>query len=184
MRLFADDFFFKVFGILRFLLLRYYYYSKLQVKGIGLVGAGCDFRIYKNATINLGRKVILSNHVQVKSKGMLTIGNFCTINEYSRIIAHEKITIGDNVTIAKFVTILDHDHNFKFTGGTLQLKGYVTSPVAIGNNVWIADKCTILKGVTIGDNIVIGAHTLVNKDVPSNCVIGGSPYRIIRTFGD
>jgi len=52
----------------------------------------------------------------------------------------------------------------------------------VGNNIWIGDKCTILKGVTIGDNVVIGANTLVHKDVPSGVVIGGVPFKILKNI--
>jgi acetyltransferase-like isoleucine patch superfamily enzyme len=62
----------------------------------------------------------------------------------------------------------------------MKLDGYTTAPIKIGNNVWVGDKSTILKGVTIGDNVVVGANTLVNKDVPDNCVIGGIPFKILK----
>ena len=52
--------------------------------------------------------------------------------------------------------------------------------IKIGNNVWIADKVTILGGVTIGDNVIIGAGSVVNNDVPSNCIVAGIPANIIK----
>ncbi|MEL6141980.1 MAG: acyltransferase [Bacteroidota bacterium] len=114
------------------------------------------------------------------AKGQLNIGKKLGVNRYSRIVAHEEVNIGDNVTIGQMVSILDHDHDFFMENQQLQLSGYRTAPVNIGNNIWIGDKCTILRGVTIGDNVVIGANTLVHKNVPPNVVIGGNPFRILK----
>ena len=52
----------------------------------------------------------------------------------------------------------------------------------IGRNVWIGDKVTILGGVTIGDNVIIGAGSIVTLDIPSNSLAGGSPARVIRSL--
>ena len=57
-------------------------------------------------------------------------------------------------------------------------------PVTIGRDVWIGANCTILPGVTIGNNIVIAAGAVVTKDVPDNCVAGGVPAKIIREIND
>lgn len=111
------------------------------------------------------------------------LGDHVTINEYSRIVSHSIIEIGNCVTIAKFVTIIDHEHDYLFLDQSLVLGGYIASPIRIGNNVLIGDKVSILKGVTIGDNVVIACHSVVNKDVPSNCLVGGVPARVLKTLG-
>lgn len=116
----------------------------------------------------------------IYSKGKLRLGQNFGINSFSRIVAHDCIDIGDNVTIGQFVSILDHDHKYTFQQQNLVLDGYITAPIRIGNNVWIADKCTILKGVKIGNNVIIGANTLVNKNVPDNVVYAGNPARIVK----
>jgi maltose O-acetyltransferase len=56
------------------------------------------------------------------------------------------------------------------------------APVTIGNDVWIGGSCTILPGVTIGDNVVVGAGAVVTKDVPSNSVVVGVPARVVKTI--
>jgi len=124
--------------------------------------------------------VRFADNVEIQSQGKLTIGARTTVNNFSRIIAFEQILIGSNCAIASFVTILDHDHKYDFQDGSLQMEGYNTSPITIGSNVWIGDKCTVLKGVAIGDNVVIAANSLVNKDVPPNCIAGGIPVKIIK----
>jgi maltose O-acetyltransferase len=145
-----------------------------------MLGKGCGIHVFKHGSIRASGRIILNDHVMLYAKGKLQLGKNFNVNKYSRIVAHEHIEIGDHVTIGQFVSMLDHDHDYRFVGDQLQLDGYTTTPISIGNNVWIADKCTILKGVTIGNNVVIGAHTLVNKDVPDNVVIGGVPFRILK----
>lgn len=147
-----------------------------------MIGKNCGIHIFKNAEILCKERIIVDDNVMLFAKGQLTIGKRFGINRYSRIVAHEKITIGDHVTIGQMVSILDHDHHYELDNGKLILDGYKTAPIQIGSNVWIGDKCTILKGVTIGDNVVVAAHTLVHKDVPSGVVVGGSPFKILKTI--
>lgn len=145
-----------------------------------MIGKRCGIHIFKNGNITAKGRIIVNDDVMLYAKGKLTLGEQFGINKYSRIVAHEHIQIGNNVTIGQFVSILDHDHKYTFVGENMQLDGYITAPISIGNNVWIADKCTILKGVSIGNNVVVGANTLVHKNVPDNVVIGGSPFRILK----
>lgn len=148
-----------------------------------MIGKRCGIHIFKNGQIHCKGRIIVNDDVMLYAKGQLTLGGQFGINKYSRIVAHERIDIGQNVTIGQFVSILDHDHRYTFLGENMQLDGYITAPVQIGNNVWIADKCTILKGVNIGNNVVIGANTLVHKDVPDNVVVGGVPFKILKHLG-
>ena len=145
-----------------------------------MIGRGCGIHIFDNGKIICRERIIVDDQVMLYAKGALQIGKRFGINRYSRIVAHENITIGDHVTIGQMVSILDHDHQYEIVKEQLQLDGYKTAPITIGNNIWIGDKCTILKGVTIGDNVVVGANTLVHKDVPSNVVIGGIPFKILK----
>ena len=147
-----------------------------------MIGKRCGIHIFKGGKIICQGRIIVNDDVMLYAKGELKIGEKFGINKYSRIVAHEQITIGNNVTIGQFVGILDHHHHYSFAGENMQLDGYVTAPVSIGNNVWIADKCTILKGVKIGNNVVIGANTLVHKDVPDNVVVGGVPFKILKSL--
>lgn len=145
-----------------------------------MIGKNCGIHIFKKGKIICKERIIIADSVMLYAKGALRIGKQFGINQYSRIVTHEKIEIGNNVTIGQMVSILDHDHKYEKKEGQLQLDGYATAPIKIGNNIWIGDKCTILKGVTIGDNVVVGANTLVHKDVPANVVIGGTPFKILK----
>ena len=145
-----------------------------------IIGNKSGFYSKNSGKIHVGEKSFFFDNVEVQSRGLLKIGNNVHVNNYSRIVALEKITIGNNVTIAQFVSILDHDHKFEVINDQLVLDGYKTSPINIGNNVWISDKVTILKGVCIGDNVVIAANSVVNKNIPSNSIFGGVPARLLK----
>ena len=90
------------------------------------------------------------------------------------------ITLGDNVHITDGVKFITHD------GGTLLFRKYVpdleiTKPIIVGNDVYFGTESIIMPGVTIGNKVVIGAGSIVTKDIPDNSVVVGVPARIIKT---
>lgn len=84
----------------------------------------------------------------------------------------EKISVGRNTVIGYNTTILAHEY---------LIKEYRLGPVDIGSEVMIGANSTILPGITIGDGAIVSAGTLVHKDVPPGCFVGGNPMRIIYT---
>ncbi|MEH7479877.1 acyltransferase [Neobacillus drentensis] len=84
----------------------------------------------------------------------------------------EKISVGRNTVIGYNTTILAHEY---------LIKEYRLGPVVIGTEVLIGANSTILPGVTIGDGAIVSAGTLVHKDVPPGCFVGGNPMRLIYT---
>ncbi|OYR53902.1 hypothetical protein DJ73_06275 [Halorubrum sp. Ea1] len=87
------------------------------------------------------------------------------------------VEIGDNVKMTRGTTVLTHDYAWSVLrnkyGGIFGSAG----KVKIGDNVFIGNNTTILKNVEIGDNVIISSNSLVNDDVPSDCVVGGVPAR-------
>jgi acetyltransferase-like isoleucine patch superfamily enzyme len=93
------------------------------------------------------------------------------------------ITIGDNVHIVGGCNFVNHD------GGVLILRKdfpnlEITKPIVIGSNVYIGINCTIMPGVNIGDNVIIGAGSVVTRDIPSGSVAVGVPARVIKSLDD
>lgn len=167
---------------MRYLLARARYQDRFRCGEWSMIGERCGIHVFQGGIIQAQGRMIVDDDVMLYAKGKIQIGRQFCINRYSRIVAHEHIRIGDQVTIGQGVAILDHDHKYEMTGGKLDLDGYTTEAIRLGNNIWIGDKCTILKGVTVGNNVVIGAHTLIHKDVPSNVVVGGVPFKILKNL--
>ena len=113
--------------------------------------------------------------------GVVEVGNNSYMND-SLIQCESRIVIGDNCAIAGGVIIQDTDFHPTFDENGVQ-KSH-TKPVTIGNHVWICSNSIVLKGVTIGDGAIIAAGAVVTKDVPSKCMVGGNPAKIIRTNVD
>ena len=114
----------------------------------------------------------------------IRIGNNVSIESDCHIGAINKIIIGDNVLIASFVYISDHSHG-EITRAELDLAPlerplYSKGPIIIGNNVWIGEKVCILPNVRIGDGAIIGANSVVTKDIPPYSVAAGSPAKVIK----
>ena len=85
------------------------------------------------------------------------------------VSAAESIEIGSNVFCGANVTITDTDwHDYK------------TAPVKIGSNVWLGMNVVVLKGVTIGDSTIIGANSVVTKNIPENVIAAGQPAKIVK----
>lgn len=114
----------------------------------------------------------------------VVIGNNCHFGIRNHITCINSITIGDNLLTGAYVLISDNSH------GAIEKNMLDTAPfdrplvskgdIRIGNNVWLGDKVSILANVHIGNNVIIGANSVVTKDIPDNCVAAGIPAKIIK----
>ena len=107
-----------------------------------------------------------------KPGAVLRIGNRCGFSGCS-IVADKEVIIGDRVMVGANTCIGDRDDHPDRLGTSPQ-------PVHIGNNVFIGMHCVVMKGVTIGDNSIIGAGSIVTKDIPANCIAAGVPCKVIK----
>lgn len=119
----------------------------------------------------------------------ISIGCNVILNDDVHIAAIGNVTIGNDVLIASRVFISDHIHGRygsppasdpRVAPRLREVCG--SGPVTIGHNVWIGEMVAILPGVTIGDGSIVGAGSVVTRDVPPACIVAGSPARIIKTF--
>lgn len=108
----------------------------------------------------------------------IVVGENFYANHNLVILDCAKVTIGDNVFIAPNVGIHTAGHPIDAEQRNKGLE--FALPVTIGNSVWIGATVTILPGVTIGDNTVIGAGSVVTRDIPSNVIAVGNPCRVLR----
>lgn len=123
----------------------------------------------------------------VKYSPKITIGNNVCIQSDCHISAINSVEIGDNVLMASFVYISDHQHgmlDYSDIRSTPPILRNLSSkgPVRIGNGVWIGEKATILPGVTIGECSIIGANSVVTKDIPPYCIACGNPAKVIKSI--
>ena len=143
-------------------------------------------------------------------RGRVEIGDDAAINYGTVISAEREVPIGDRIRIGPYVRIADSDGDIDGEQGprpitigddvqfgpNVQLltpthpvepeprrkKWEAARPIRIGNNVWLGGGAIVLPGVTIGDNTVVGAGSVVTRDLPANVVAVGNPARVIRAL--
>ena len=124
------------------------------------------------------------NYLGKKFKPEIIFGDGSSIGGECHISSVNKIIIGKNVLLGRKITLVDNSHG-KLTLEDLKLKPTArdltsNGPIIIKNNVWIGDKATVLPGVIIGENSIIGANAVVTKNVPPNSVVVGVPGKVIK----
>lgn len=110
----------------------------------------------------------------------ITIGKNVWIQQGCTFFDRGGITIGDNVYIAPKVNLITLNHLVN----PYERSTTVAKPIKIGNRVWIGIAATVLSGVTIGENSIIGAGAVVTKDVPPNVFVAGNPARVISKLDE
>lgn len=114
-----------------------------------------------------------------ESDAVVEIGNRVAFSNNISIIATQKVSIGNDCLIGDFVLIMDGDFH-GINPLERRTSSGVSLPVTIGNNVWFGSRVIVQKGVTIGDNSVIAAQSVVTRNIPPNCIAGGNPAKVIR----
>ena len=160
------------YGYLKLGLIKAIHFDRLSFGRMPRVSFNTELTLDKGARIKIGNKLNMrgSARIRVRESASLTIGNNAYINVNSMIVCHDNIEIGDDVQFGPNVQIYDHDHDYRAEGGVKAGK-YKSSPVKIGDNVWIGANAVILRGTVIGDNCVIGAGTVVKGTFESGSVI-------------
>jgi len=138
-------------------------------------------KITDGGEISLARNVkIERNSTLVAKRGRIVIGSCAFIGEGSIIVSNSEITIGQDCLIAAGATIRDQDHCMEDLDTPIRQQGTLSAPITIGRDVWLGAKVTILKGVQLGDQSVVGANSVVTRSLPSRAIAVGSPARLIR----
>jgi acetyltransferase-like isoleucine patch superfamily enzyme len=138
-------------------------------------------KVYINSNkIKVGRNVTFYPGVYLWGNE-IEIGDNVDIGIGTIIYSRQKVVIGSNTSIAGQCYIIDSNHKTEL--GKLireQQLDTASDGIVIGEDVWIAAQCTIIKGAKINDGAVIGAHSLVNCEVPQNAIAVGCPAKVIK----
>jgi acetyltransferase-like isoleucine patch superfamily enzyme len=134
---------------------------KLLMRFFGMYAPFQSLRVamYRKAGVKIGKPNVFGSHVFID-------------------VVYSDVTIGDNVILAGFDHIISHSnvrYNWKEDEGGI-------FPVVIKDGARISVNVTILPGVTIGENSVVGAGAVVNKDIPANCMAAGVPAKVIKFY--
>jgi len=172
------------------------YFQSLVIVHGGKLDLGASI-IFAHTVLYQGKGlVVLADYVQLgyslagsrtipillqprETDAVIRIGAGTPIVNGSEIIARTAVYIGENCRIGARTSIVDSDFH-EINPKMRHLPGK-TEPVIVGDNVWIGNEVTILKGATIGDNAVIGVCCVVTKDVPRGTIVAGNPMQIIRS---
>ncbi len=143
-----------------------------QVNGRGV---SIGKRLHAMATRE--RPIQLTVYPNNQRPSHLTLGNYCILLPGVRIAAATAITVGDNCMFATNSYLTDADWHDQYDRTSAPGK---TGAITLGNNVWIGDSAIVCKGVSIGENSIVGAGAVVTHDVPANTVVAGNPAREVK----
>jgi acetyltransferase-like isoleucine patch superfamily enzyme len=149
---------------------------------IGCIGkgtvVGTKTEIVNSNNVKIGRDCLLQDGVYIRAgtQGKIVIEDRAAINSFARLFGHGGIHIGEDTQIGPgtLITTTDHDIHHRLEARF--------KPVVIGKRAWIAANVTILPGVRVGENAVIGAGSVVTADIPANSVAVGVPARVIKEY--
>ncbi len=145
------------------------------------LGRGLELKIEPAGEIRFGRFVWIGDGAKIRChEGVVEIGEKTVMGQECTISAYQRVRIGNECVIADRAMFIDFDHGMVEVERPIRLQGIYKRDVEVGNNVWIGYGACILRGVSVGDNAVVGTNSVVTKDVPANAVVGGIPARIIR----
>jgi acetyltransferase-like isoleucine patch superfamily enzyme len=157
------------------------YGRRLRADGLAFVAPDVILEIGPEGRIELGRWSWLGHGCKVRChQGLVSIGAKTVMGQECTISAYQHVAIGRECVIADRVMMIDFDHGIVDVDRPIRLQGIYKRDVNVGNNVWIGYGACILRGVTVGDNAVIGTNSVVTADVPANAVVGGVPARVLR----
>jgi acetyltransferase-like isoleucine patch superfamily enzyme len=133
-----------------------------------------------------GGRIVIGKNCEIHPYSMILtyggdiyIGNNCSLNPFAIVYGHGGVRIGDGVRIAAHSVIIPANHNSSAQGKPLFESGFTAHGIEIEENVWLGSGVTILDGVRIGRNCIIGAGSVVTRSIPDGVTVVGIPARAI-----
>ena len=152
-----------------FALPRYFLFNYIKATYLRSLGASVGRRVifYPGLWISTGRNLRISDDVDLACQVLIT--------------SDGGVSIGARTLIGYRTSILSTNHIVPNSRERIFESGHKKKPICIGNDVWIGANCTILAGVRIGEGAVVGAGSVVTKDVAPYQIVGGNPAKLIRS---
>ena len=155
--------------------------GRLVTDGLCFVCPGVQFEIGRGARVVLGRWSWLGHGTKVRAhEGEVVIGAKSVLGQECTISAYQHVSIGRECIVADRVMLIDFDHGVVEVERPIRLQGIYKRDVRVGHNVWIGYGASVLRGVTVGDNAIVGTSSVVTRDVEANAVVAGAPARVLR----
>lgn len=155
-------------------------YNNLKLGDLSWIGNGVKINA-KNGVLKLGEKAYLNNNCDINIiEGSFSLGDNSFLNENCNVIVLGNIRIGDNVMIAPNSCLISGNHNFENKNININEQGYCKKDIVIKDNVWIGCNSIILGDVTIESGAIIGAGSVVTKNVGENEIWAGNPAKFIK----
>lgn len=179
--------------LIKFFIREPYFRYRCSRVGARLNLQGAVPQIFGNGIIEIGDDVTIGNQCtwdlaySVAGRPSLVIGHRVSVNFRNIITVAKRVEIGDDTMVAGNVTILDnasHPISPARRRAHDQITAEESAPIIIGRNCWIGLNSVILRGVSIGDNSIVAANSVVTKSVAPNTIVAGNPAAVIRTFED
>ncbi len=155
--------------------------GRLQTDGLCFVCPGVKFEIGRDACVKLGRWSWIGHRCKIRvHEGEFSLGSKSVMGQECTVSAYQHVAIGRECIIADRVMMIDFDHGMVETERPIREQGIYKRDVDVGHNVWIGYGACLLRGVSVGENSVIGTSSVVTAKVPANAVVAGVPARILR----
>lgn len=156
-------------------------HPEIRTDGFVFLPKKYEFQVGKGAEISIGAFTFIGENCAFRAHaGTLRIGRKCAFGGNDTVNCYGNIEIGDENLWADNIYVVDFDHWYLDPHKSIRSQGLRIEHVIFKNNVWVGEKCTVLRGVTVGEGSVIGAMSLVSRDVPDYAVVGGVPARILK----
>ena len=167
--------------IVRWAWLKIRWRGRLQTDGLCFVCPKVKFEIGRDARVRLGRWSWIGHRCKIRvHEGEFSLGAKSVMGQECTISAYQHVSIGRECIIADRVMMIDFDHGMVEVERPIREQGIYKRSVDVGHNVWIGYGACLLRGVTVGNNSVIGTSAVVTTNVRANAVVAGVPARIIR----
>jgi acetyltransferase-like isoleucine patch superfamily enzyme len=165
----------------RWLWLKLRWRGRLRTDGLCFVCPRVKFEIGPGATVTLGRWSWVGRGCKIRAhEGQVSIGAKTVLGQECTISAYQHVSIGRECIVADRVMMIDFDHGVVEVERPIREQGIYKRDVRVGHNVWIGYGACVLRGVTVGNNCVVGTYSVLTKDVPDSAVVAGLPARVIR----